>query len=179
MSRKIFISFCSGPTGEEKKTDAKATREIKMIARCDRFLLGKEIGSRSVGQGREVPVFLDLGPTGKNGNLEKLLILLVDLYEADSHAKGVFFCINAVQVGPNDLAGETDGLTVWRDDGHSEIFVHAQRFIASHIDPAQGNVSYLALDGAVLRFDGNRPPDITPLGSALFSMCQQIFPLQV
>jgi hypothetical protein len=121
-------------------------------------------------------VFLDLGPTGGNGGLEKLLILLGDLYEADSHAKGVFLRINAIHVRPNDLADETDGLTVWRDDGHAEIFVHAQWLIASHIDPAQRNVPYLSLDGAVLRFDGNRPSDITPLGSAPLSMGLQIFP---
>jgi len=51
---------------------------------------------------------------------------------------------------PNDLADETDGLTIRRDDGHAEIFVHAEGFIAPHIDPAQGDVSYLALDGAAL-----------------------------
>ena len=126
-----------------------------------------------------MPVFLDLGPTGGNGGLEKLLILLGDLYEADSHAKGVFLRINAIHVRPNDLADETDGLTVWRDDGHAEIFVHAQWLIASHIDPAQGNVPYLSLDGAVLRFDRNRPSDITPLGSALLSVGLQIFPSKV
>jgi hypothetical protein len=84
------------------------------------------------------------------GSLKEFLILFGDLHEAHSHAEGVFFRVNAVHVRPNDLADETDGLTIRRDDGHAEIFVHAEGFIASHIDPAQGDVSYLALDGAAL-----------------------------
>jgi len=86
----------------------------------------------------------------QRGTLKEFLILFGNLDEAHSHAKGVFICVNAVQVRPYDLADETDGLTVRRDDGHAEIFVHTEGFVASHIDPAQGDVSNLALDGAVL-----------------------------
>jgi hypothetical protein len=43
-------------------------------------------------------------------------------------------------------------LAIGRDDGHAEIFLHSEGFVASHLDPAQGDVPNLALDGAVFRF---------------------------
>jgi len=103
-----------------------------------------------VGQVGDFSLLLDLSPARRDGTLKEFLVLFGDLHEADSHTKSVFLFINAVHVGPHDLTGETDGLAIRRDDRHAEIFVHSEGFIASHIDPAQGNVSDLALDGAVL-----------------------------
>jgi len=95
-------------------------------------------------------VLFELSPMRGDGALKESLVLFGDLHEADSHTKSVFLFINAVHVGPHHLTGETDGFTIRRDDSHAEFFVHAEGFIASHIDAAQGDVSYLDLDGAVL-----------------------------
>jgi hypothetical protein len=82
--------------------------------------------------------------------LQRFSILFGDLHEAHSHAKSVFIRINAVHVRPHDFAGEPYGLTIRRDDGHAEIFVYAEGFIALYIDPAQGDISYLPLNGTML-----------------------------
>lgn len=103
-----------------------------------------------MGQVGDFSLLFDLSPRRGDGTFKEFLVLFGDLHEADSHTERVFLFINAVHVGPHDLTGETDGLAIRRDDRHAEIFVHAEGLIASHIDPAQGDVSDLALDGAVL-----------------------------
>jgi len=102
-----------------------------------------------VGQIGDFSLLFELSPGRGDGTLKEFLVLFGDLHEADSHTERVFLFINAVHVGPHDLTGETNGLAIRWDDSHSEIFVHAEGFIASQIDPAQGDVSDLALDGTV------------------------------
>jgi len=123
---------------------------VKSLTMRDGSLLGMRAGKRSVGQVRDFSLLPRLRPRWRGGILKKFLVFFGDFHQTDSHAKGVFLFIDAIHVSPHDLTGETYGLTIWRDDGHAEIFVHAEGFIASHIDSAQGDVSYLALNGAVL-----------------------------
>jgi hypothetical protein len=89
-----------------------------------------------MGKTIDVTLLLDLGPPRGDGILKKFLVLFGDLHEADSHAKGVFVFIKAVHVSPHDFTGEAYGLAIGWNDGHAEIFVDAEGFIASHIDPA-------------------------------------------
>jgi len=105
-----------------------------------------------VGHVGDLSVVFELSPMRQYGALKEFLILFGDLDEAHPHAEGVFVWVNAVHVRPNDLVDETDGLAIGRDDGHAEIFLHSEGFVASHLDPAQGDVPNLALDGAVFRF---------------------------
>jgi hypothetical protein len=122
--------------GRPRINEVSAISHIVVFHVKKNLSLEMKIGKRSVGQVRDFSLLPGLRPTWRDGILKKFLVFFGDFHQTDSHAKGIFVFINAVQVSPNDLTGETDGLTIWRYNGHAEIFVHAEGFIASHIDPA-------------------------------------------